>query len=237
MKKALISLFIILLLAISPAWAVQKTITLAWDHDGVDLAGFKIYYGPSAGNYTTNVDVGMASSCSAPDTEQYCHTMTLDVPENAITSYYFTATAYDAENNESEYAVDPVVTFDFEVPPAVSDLAATYDKDTQTLTFTWSYETAWLPKIEKWSLFIGDADAGPWSKVVDIPYDPNASPPYTTDVSIPIPEGEKVIKYYTLVAFRPSENNSTFSSNSNVVEVTVDRMPPKAPFEFKIKIR
>lgn len=237
MKKLLISLAIALLLAVTPAWAVQKQVTLAWDHDGVDLAGFKLYWGSATGNYSNNVDVGMATSCTAPDTEKYCHTMTLDIPEGAITNLYFVATAYDDGSNESVYSAEAVGTWDFELPPVVSDLAATYNEPSQTLTFTWSYETAWLPKIEKWTLFQGDTADGPWVEVVDIPYDPNVSPPYTTDVSLPIPEGEKVTKYYVLVAFRPQANNSAYSANSNVVSVTVDRMPPKAPFEFKIKIR
>ena len=84
---------------------------------------------------------------------------------------------------------------------------------------------------------MGDATGGPYTEVVSIPYDPNTSPPYTTDVEIPIPEGEAITKYYVMVAHRSSSNNNAFSGNSNEVSVTIDKMPPKSPFEFKIKIR
>ena len=76
MKKAVIVFLSILLLIFTSQFtlAVDKQVTLAWDHDGVDLAGFNILHGPTSGSYPTSVDVALAGSCPAPDTEAYCHT-------------------------------------------------------------------------------------------------------------------------------------------------------------------
>jgi len=146
------------------------------------------------------------------------------------------ATAYDADKNESGKSVEAETTYDFEVPPIVTDLSASFDRATNILTFSWTYETAWLPKIEKWVLSTSDVAGGPYTKVVDVPYDPLTTPPYTTEVEIPIPATE-MVKYYVLTAHRGVDNNSAASANSNEVTVIIDKMPPKSPFELKIKIK
>lgn len=73
--------------------------TLSWDSptanaDGTpltDLAGFKVYYGTSSGNYNNFIDVGNVSS------------YTLDnIPPGTTT--YFAITAYDTEGNESIFS-------------------------------------------------------------------------------------------------------------------------------------
>lgn len=237
--KKLLSLLMILFFVFlgSQAFAVDKQVTLAWDHDGVDLTGFKIYWGSATGNYSNNVDVALAGSCTAPDPEAYCHTMTLDIPENAETTIFFAATAYDDGSNESGFSNEATGTWDFLNPPAVSDLAASYDKFNNTLTFAWSYETDWLPKITRWILWISETSGGPYTEVVSIPYDPNTSPPYTTEVEIPVPDDQTITRYYVMTTHRGSDNNFAFSGNSNEVSITIDKMPPKSPFEFKIKIR
>jgi hypothetical protein len=239
MRKVFLAVFTILFFILTSqfTYAIQKEVTLAWDHDGADLTGFKIYYGPTSGNYPQSIDVALAGSCLTGEPEAYCYTLTLDIPENAETLYYFAATAYDDGSNESGFSNEANNTWDFVIPPAVVDLAASYDKFNNILTFAWTYETSWLPKITNWSLWIGDASGGPYTKVVDIPYDSSTSPPYTTDVEIPVPEGERITKYYVMVTHRGESNNNAFSVNSNEVSVTIDKMPPKSPFEFKIKIR
>jgi len=243
MRKAIFSVLTILLFILTSqfVYAVQKEVDLAWDHDGVDLAGFKIYYGPTSGiasgTYANEVDVSLATACPAPEEVSYCHTLTLDIPENQLSTIYFGATAYDDGSNESGFSNEAIAVLDFEQPPAVTDLAASYDKFTNILTLSWTYEDPWLPKITHWSLWTGDVSGGPYTKVVDIPYDPNASPPYTTAVEIPVPGNQEIVKYYVLVTHRGSDNNNAYSGNSNEVSVTIDKMPPKSPFEFRIKIR
>jgi hypothetical protein len=81
---------------------------LAWDPpttntDGTplgDLAGYKIYYSQSSGNYSTTVDVGNVTS------------HLLDGLEEGKT-YYFAATAYDASGNESDFSNEVSAT----IPP------------------------------------------------------------------------------------------------------------------------
>jgi hypothetical protein len=73
--------------------------TLSWDppttnEDGTpltDLAGYKIYYGTSSGNYSQSVDVGKVTTYTAGNLTE------------GVT-YYFAATAYDISANESKYS-------------------------------------------------------------------------------------------------------------------------------------
>src|SRR3972149_603400 len=72
---------------------------LTWDPpttntDGTpltDLAGYKIHYGTTSGNYTTVIDVGNVT------------TYTVTNLTNNVT-YYFATTAYDSSGNESGYS-------------------------------------------------------------------------------------------------------------------------------------
>jgi len=74
-------------------------ITLAWDtNTEPDLAGYNIYYGTASGDYSESIDVG-------------------DVTEVTLTgfddggTYYFAATAYDEDDNESAYSEELIHTF------------------------------------------------------------------------------------------------------------------------------
>lgn len=67
-------------------------VTLGWDANiEPDLAGYKIYYGTSSGNYTNSIDVGNV-------TQYTIYNLQVNV------MYYFAATAYDDANNESSYS-------------------------------------------------------------------------------------------------------------------------------------
>ncbi len=72
------------------AWGAQ--LKFAWDPNGEsDLAGYKVYYGTTSGNYGSPINVGNVT------------TYTL----NGLTSgqtYYIAVTAYDTSNNESDYS-------------------------------------------------------------------------------------------------------------------------------------
>jgi hypothetical protein len=57
-----------------------------------DLAGYKLYYGTSSGNYTSMINVGNAA------------TYTYTINNLARGTYYFAVTAYDTQNNESSYS-------------------------------------------------------------------------------------------------------------------------------------
>lgn len=74
--------------------------TLTWDApttnvDGTpltDLAGYKLYYGTSSGNYTVTIDVGNVT--------------TYNLDSFPPGTYYFVLTAYDISGNESEYSTE-----------------------------------------------------------------------------------------------------------------------------------
>ena len=92
-------LFLILVpcaLFLVPCTVYAADVTLAWDaNTGDDVAGYKIYYGTSSRNYSTNVDVG--------DTTERTITGL-----NDDTIYYFAATAYDSNDNESAFSEEVV---------------------------------------------------------------------------------------------------------------------------------
>jgi hypothetical protein len=77
---------------------------LAWDApttntDGsplTDLAGYKIYYGTSSGNYTTIIDVGNVT--------------TYFINNLVLGTYYFTVTTYNTSGVESAYANEIIKT-------------------------------------------------------------------------------------------------------------------------------
>lgn len=89
-------IFIITLGITNPAHAGEAVLT--WDPpttntDGTpltDLAGYKVYYGTTSGNYTSIIDAGNVTTYTAA----------------SLTSntYYFATTAYDTSRNESGYS-------------------------------------------------------------------------------------------------------------------------------------
>jgi hypothetical protein len=72
--------------------AHAASVDLEWDPNiEPELAGYKIYWGTSSGNYTSSIDVGETT------------TYTLSGLDEGKT-YYFAATAYDGDGNESGYS-------------------------------------------------------------------------------------------------------------------------------------
>lgn len=92
------SVFFLLCLALSlPVFsqeAQSAQITLAWNANSEsDVAGYKIYYGTASRVYSTVVDVGRWTNC------------VISGLQNGIT-YFFTATAYDTQGNESGFSAE-----------------------------------------------------------------------------------------------------------------------------------
>ena len=85
--------------------AFAASVDLAWDPNTEPaLAGYKIYWGSSSGNYTSSRDVGKTTTCTIGGVEEG-------------KTYYFAATAYDSQNNESGYSNQVT----FTVPMSDSD--------------------------------------------------------------------------------------------------------------------
>jgi PKD repeat protein len=90
------ALFVLLMLIAVRAFA--GSLTLAWDPvNSASLAGYMLYYGPSAGNYTTKIDVGNTTSRAVSN-----------LTDGA--TYHFVVTAYDASRVESDRSNDVVAT-------------------------------------------------------------------------------------------------------------------------------
>lgn len=74
-------------LAAQPAWA--GSVTLSWDAvTDSDLAGYRLYYGTSPGNYPNNTDVGNVTTATVNNLTD-------------CTLYYFAVKAYDQAGNLS----------------------------------------------------------------------------------------------------------------------------------------
>ncbi|MGO9614668.1 MAG: fibronectin type III domain-containing protein [Dissulfurispiraceae bacterium] len=70
-----------------------SSVTLAWDppmeSSSIIIAGYKVYYGTSSGQYGKVMDVG--------------NVVTYTVQSLSPGTYYFAVTAYDKSGNESSY--------------------------------------------------------------------------------------------------------------------------------------
>lgn len=87
MKSVWIIIFVLI-----ASFAHADDVTLAWDANiEPDLAGYKLYWGLSSGNYEWNVDVGNV-------TEYTIKT----IPPWVLV--FYAATAYDTDGNESDYS-------------------------------------------------------------------------------------------------------------------------------------
>ncbi|HWQ90110.1 MAG TPA: fibronectin type III domain-containing protein [Clostridia bacterium] len=75
-----------------------SAVTLAWDlSTSTDVAGYRIYYGTSAGNYTEAVEVGNTNQATIESLE-------------AGTVYYFAATAVTSSGLESPFSEEVAYT-------------------------------------------------------------------------------------------------------------------------------
>jgi fibronectin type 3 domain-containing protein len=95
------------------SFASADTIKIAWDaNTEEDLAGYKVYYGTSTGNYGTPIELGKVTEYDITGL-------------NSNTVYYIALTAYDSVNNESEKSDELHVLLspaDIDAPPIPTNL-------------------------------------------------------------------------------------------------------------------
>jgi hypothetical protein len=79
---------------------IYGTATIAWNTQSEsDLDGWRIYYGPSSGNYSYgSIDVGLTASTGSPS-----YTLT-GLPDQQ--TVYAVVTSYDVSANESAYSAE-----------------------------------------------------------------------------------------------------------------------------------
>lgn len=74
---------------------------LCWDHDGQRVAGFKLLYGPSSGQYDQTIDVGMAQPGSDfGHTQGFC-SKTFKELGVVAGDYYWNVVAYNVVGMDS----------------------------------------------------------------------------------------------------------------------------------------
>ena len=109
----LATLFLILtaILVVLPGSCYSAQVTIAWDANSEpEVAGYKLHYGTSAGQYPSLSDVGGQTACMLAGLQ-------------AGVAYFFAATAYDTYGNQSSYSQEVT----FTVPSVAQDRSVTYD--------------------------------------------------------------------------------------------------------------
>jgi hypothetical protein len=105
-----IAVAVILILTTLPTYAAQTS--FSWlPSTEADLAGYKIHYGLSSGNYTTVIDVG-----NPPIQNDSILATIFDLEDD--TTYFAVATSYDAEGLESPFTDE--ITWTTPAPPIVA---------------------------------------------------------------------------------------------------------------------
>ena len=139
MTRKFCILFVLLISLVSLEKARARSIILEWNASiSSDVAGYNVYYGTSSGNYSYKINVGNVTS------------LTVSNLACGVT-YYFAATAYDANGNESAYSSE--VTF---VPPGILTVTpCTETSSSATLHFPvepghW-YEVQATTDLQNWS--------------------------------------------------------------------------------------
>jgi len=113
-----------LFLILTAPQAVAASATLAWDPvQSARLAGYVLHFGPSAGSYSSKIDVGNATTRTVSN-----------LTEGG--TYHFAVTAYDASHVESAFSNDVSVTVPYSAPVASFTASATSGNAPFALNFT-----------------------------------------------------------------------------------------------------
>jgi len=115
-----------LIIFILPAIAMAGgSVKLSWNaNTDNDVAGYRIYFGISSGNYSKVETAGNVTSYSVNDLQDGA-------------TYYFVLTAYDNAGNESGYSEEVSATILDTTPPLISAIAA-INLTTSGATITWT---------------------------------------------------------------------------------------------------
>jgi hypothetical protein len=143
-------------------------------------------------------------------------------------------TAFDTNENESTFSEEVSVVFDFEVPPAVTDLSGEYLKADRIVALSWTYPSEWNSKLNKWMFYYSTRAGGPYEVLTEVDV---AGSDGNFAATIPSPVDTQQTLYFVIVAHRGQENNLVFSANSNEVSLLVgeDTTPPRTPMSIRIQ--
>jgi len=139
MQTSLIKRIILVIIAIGllltwKAPALAADAILSWNANSEsDLAGYKVYYGTSSGNYGNPIDVGNQT--------------TYTVTGLTGSTYYFAVTAYNTSGTESGYSNEVSKRFGDTTAPTLSSIAAGSITSTSA-TITWSTNEVATSQVE-----------------------------------------------------------------------------------------
>lgn len=92
MQKRVLVLFVLLATLAGLHRAIARNLTLAWNPStDSSVVGYNLYYGTSSGDYTSKITVGNVTTATVSNLV-------------AGTTYYFSATAYNANGVESNFS-------------------------------------------------------------------------------------------------------------------------------------
>jgi hypothetical protein len=225
-----------MLLMAAPLFAKQITVKFEWDPNvEPTMGGYALFQRVEGGSYDYNQPID--PPCTVDPTDLKCYvdpvnktcqyTHVFDSPDGQKITYYWVARARTVDNVWSEDSNEVTKTIDLTALPTVSNLTAVFNKNTQTIDFTWTQPQ--IDRIKSWKLYSGTASGGPYTEILDVPYDGVST---TIAASIPgstVPPGETY--YFVIVSFA---DFGIFSQNSN--EVMVDRRPPSKVIQLKITV-
>jgi len=187
--------------------AIQgNKIVINWSENSEsDLAGYKVYYGTSSRTYTEELNAGKSTSYTTPDL----------VPG---VKYFFAITAYDTNNNESNYSTEYSITIPIvDTTPPSAPLISDYQRQQNKVHIIWQANNE--PDISGYRVYYGKA-----SKVYDDIADVGMATNYVS------PDFEPGITYFFAVtAYDTANNESDYSIEVNITLPPIDVEPPPSP--------
>ena len=116
--KKLLTIFLICFVAVSIAYSADNSLKFAWEHDGVDVAFFRLYFSQTAGGpYTQLVDIPYTAGAT-----QFVSTVPFTIPDGSDQTWYFVMTAIDASANESDNSNEASIRIDTAPPSNIMNL-------------------------------------------------------------------------------------------------------------------
>lgn len=189
-------------------------INISWiNNTEEDLAGYRIYYGISSGNYPNKIDVGNVTNYAVPDLKQGV-------------SYFFVLTAYDIYNNESNYSNEISVTIPVSdtIPPSAPIISG-YSIQQKKVHLSWQGNNE--PDLSGYKVYYGLSSKN-YSESIDVG---KATSYTTTDLLA----GE--VYFFAVTAYDTANNESEFSTEISVSIPTEDSTPPQSPTISKLELK
>lgn len=235
MKKLIIFLGCLFLLASDQAFAKPVTLEFAWDaNNESDMGGYAIFMKKgvtSSYNYNDPKDpdctIAEDGKCYTDIINKVCgYKLTFEAIDGELATYYFVARAHDTEDpiKWSEDSNEVSQEIDLRALPTALVTAFTYNDTTKTIDFVFTQDQA--ERVTRWDLYKSNISGGPYTKVGELANSGQTSP-YSMSWGIP-GDGDY---YFVIVGFTKLVN----SADSGEVYVNV-KLHPGKPHNFKVKV-